>query len=105
VRSQYHTSMRNGNIARKRLVNRILYLALSGTRIVHKRNFISFCTGARIARSGDDSAKAFAITMSDGLRRLIRQPIVRMEATTGIDSMIRASRRIWRMVVHDGKVV
>jgi hypothetical protein len=43
--------------------------------------------------------------MSDGLRRLIRQPTVRMEATTDGDAVIRASRRIWWMVIRYGKVV
>jgi hypothetical protein len=77
--------MRNGNIAKNRLVRFIRKRALSGTFTDQKRKRISFQfhPGSGLARSGLESARLLARTMSAGLRRLRRHPAVRRDATTG----------------------
>lgn len=52
VRSQYHTSIKNGNMPRNRLANFIRNLAVSGTRTVQINSLLSFQFQASSVRGG-----------------------------------------------------
>lgn len=69
-------------MAKNRLINVPLNLALSGTLTVQIKNFISFIPPSANL-SGEESAMLLARTISAGRRRLKMHPAVRMDATTG----------------------
>lgn len=103
VRSQYHTSMRKGNMPKNLLASFILNRAVSGTRILQIKNRISFQFQAASSRSKGgliDSANWCTRTISAPLRRLNNEPAVNSDATTDRSqsnvSMRRTAR--WAML-------